>query len=269
MATTVKDALELMRGFAPEEYEYKAEYDNIGLIVGRLDNEVTKILCCLDVTEKVLDEAIREGAELIISHHPMIWTPIRNIRSDDVLGRKLLKAIEHGIAIYAAHTNLDFVRDGVNDFAAAQLGLRNVQPLEPYIDGEQGFGRVGDLANKVFITVLKGEVESVFKDKYVRVLSEPYAQVKRVAVINGAGGGDTRYIDMALKAGADCLVTADVKHHVAVYAADAGLAIIEPQHYAMEHEYIARLVQILKIEAKSTKMNVEVLQAESEISPCY
>lgn len=269
MATTVDKALSIMRGFAPEEYGYKAEYDNIGLIVGRPENKVTKILCCLDVTDKVLDEAIRTGAQLIISHHPMIWAPIKSIRGDDVLGRKLLKAIENKIAIYAAHTNLDFVRDGINDFAAAQLGLRNVKPLEPYIDAEQGVGRVGELANKVFITVLKGEVESVFNDKFVRILSEPYAQVKKIAVINGAGGGDTKYIDMALKEGADCLITSDIKHHVAVYAADAGLAIIEPQHYSLEHAYIARLVQTLKIEAKSKKINVEVMQAESDISPRY
>lgn len=269
MATTVEKALSLMRGFAPEEYQYKEEYDNIGLIVGRPENTVTKILVCLDVTDKVIDEAIREGAQLIISHHPMIWAPVKNIRGDNVLGRKLLNLIEHKIAVYAAHTNLDFVRDGVNDFAAAQLGLRNVRPLEPYIDEEQGFGRVGELANKVFITVLKGEVESVFNDRFVRILSEPYAQVKKIAVINGAGGGDTKYVDMALQAGADCLITADVKHHVAVYAADAGLAVIEPQHYAMEHAYIARLVQTLRIEAKSNKVNVEVVQAESESCPRY
>ena len=103
----------------------------------------------------------------------------------------------------------------------------------------------------------------------MRILSEPYAQVKKIAVINGAGGGDTKYIDMALAEGADCLITSDIKHHVAVYAADAGLAIIEPQHYSLEHAYIARLVQTLKIEAKSKKINVEVMQAESEISPRY
>ena len=269
MATTVREALELIRGFAPDEYEYKKEYDNIGLLCGRYEAEVTKILCCLDVTEKVISEAIEEGAQLIISHHPVIWSPISSVRSDDVLGRKLLRAIENGIAIFAAHTNLDFCPDGINDYVAEQLGLRNVTPLEKYNDGDAGFGRVGELANKVFITVLKGEVETVLKDKYVRIVGEPYAQVKRIAVINGAGGGDTAYVDMALKAGADCLVTADVKHHVAVYAADAGLCIIEPQHFTMEYAYISRLVQTLKIEAKSHKTDIEIIQAVSEVNPRF
>lgn len=268
MATTVKGALELLKSFAPEEYEFKEEYDNIGLICGNQDAEVNKILCCLDVTNKVLDEAINVGAQLIVSHHPMIYCPIKNVTSDDVLGRKLLKAIEHKIAIYASHTNLDFCPDGINDYVAVQLGLRNVEALKTY-DGDKGFGRVGELANKVYITVLKGEVETILRDNYVRIVAEPYAQVKRVAVINGAGGGDTAYVDMAVKAGADCLITADMKHHVAVYAMDCGLSVIEPQHYTMEHVYISRLVQNFKIEAKSSKADIEIVQAASDTNPRF
>lgn len=266
---TVCDAVKILKGFAPEQYAYRQDYDNIGLILGREDSLVSKVLCCLDVTEKVINEAISVGAELIISHHPMIFNPIYNVTSQSVVGRKLLKAAEHGISIYAAHTNLDFVRDGINDFVASLLGLRNCSPLEPYIDGEQGFGRVGELSNRVYCTVLKGEAMTVLKDNYVRIIGEPYAQVKKVAVINGGGGGDTKYIDMALKAGADCLVTADVKHHVAMYALESGLTIIEPQHFNMEHCYISRLVQILKIEAKAHKIELEIMQSQVEVNPRF
>ena len=269
MAITVGQALDVLRDFAPEEYGYKQEYDNIGLTIGDESKEVKRILCCLDVTMSVIDEAINLGAELIISHHPMIFYPIKNISADTVVGRKLLKAAEHGIAIYAAHTNLDFVRDGINDYVAQILGLHNVTSLEPYIDGETGYGRVGDLSNKVFSSVFKGEVETVLHDAYVRTVGEPYAQVKRVAVINGGSGGDTKYVDMAIKAGADCLVTADVKHHVAVYALESGITLIEPQHFTMEHCYIARLVQYLKIEAKARKSGVEILQSKAEHNPRY
>lgn len=269
MATTVGAALALLRDFAPEEYRYKEEYDNIGLILGDENRIVNRVLCCLDVTQSVIEEAVGLGVELIVSHHPMIYAPIKNIRGDDILGRKLLTAAEHGIAIYAAHTNLDFVRDGINDYVAQLLGLHSVEVIEPYIDGENGFGRVGELGNKVYCSVLKGEVESVLKDSYVRTIGEPYAQVKRVAVINGAGGGDTKYIDMAMHAGADCLITADVKHHVAVYALETGMTIIEPQHFTMEHCYISRLVQYLKIEAKARHADVEILQSQVEHNPRY
>lgn len=266
---TVGQAVQMLKDFAPEEYRYKAEYDNIGLILGDDAAPVGKVLCCLDLTERVIDEAIEAGAELIISHHPVIFCPISRITAADVLGRKLLKAARNGLAIYAAHTNLDFVRDGINDFVAASLGLRGIETLDPYIDSEQGLGRVGDLPNKVYCTVLKGEVETALKDNYVRVIGEPYAQVRRVAVINGAGGGDTKYIDLALAAGADCLVTADVKHHVAMYALESGLTVIEPQHFTMEHCYISRLVRILKIEAKARKINLEILQSTTEVNPRF
>ncbi len=269
MATTVKEALSILRDFAPEEYEYKADYDNVGLILGDENRAVTRVLCCLDVTMRVIDEAINMGAELIISHHPMIFYPVKNIRADNVTGAKLLKAAENGIAIYAAHTNLDFVSGGINDYVAQILGLRNIKSLEPYIDSEVGFGRVGDLANKVYCSVFKGEVESVLKDSYVRTVGEPYAQVKRIAVINGGGGGDTKYVDMAIAAGADCLVTADVKHHVAVYAFERGITLIEPQHYTMEHCYLARLVQNLRIEAKARKADIEIVLSQAEQNPRY
>ncbi|MDE6399209.1 MAG: Nif3-like dinuclear metal center hexameric protein [Clostridiales bacterium] len=269
MAITVGEAVAILRDFAPEEYGYKKEYDNIGLILGDESRTVTRVLCCLDVTMTVIDEAIRLDAELIISHHPMLFYPIQNVNASTVVGKKLLKAAENGIAIYAAHTNLDFVRDGINDYVAQMLGLHNVTSLEPYIDGETGYGRVGDLANKVYSSVLKGEVESVLKDAYVRTVGEPYAQVKRVAVINGGSGGDTKYVDMAIKAGADCLITADVKHHVAVYASESGITLIEPQHFTMEHCYISRLVQILKIEAKARKADIEIVQSQAEHNPRY
>ena len=269
MAIKVGEAVAILKDFAPEEYGYKEEYDNIGLILGDEEKEVSRVICCLDVTMRVIDEAIAAGAGLIIAHHPVIWNPVNRITAHTVLGRKLLKAAEHGIAIYAAHTNLDFVRDGINDYVASLLGLHNVTSLAPYIDGETGYGRVGDLSNKVYSSVFKGEVESVLHDGYVRTVGEPYAQVKRVAVIYGGSGGDTKYVDMAIAAGADCLVTADVKHHVAMYAWESGITLIEPQHFTMEHCYIARLVQTLKIEAKARKADVEIMQSQTEHNPRY
>ncbi len=266
---TVDQALKLIRNIAPEEYEYKKEYDNIGLMLGDKTASVTKILCCLDVTESVIDEAVSIGANLIISHHPFIWNPVKSITASTVQGRKILKAAKNEINIYSAHTNLDFTKDGINDYVANAIGLRNIEPLDKYVSDEIGFGRVGELSNKVYCTVLKGEIENVLRDGYVRIIGEPLAQVKRVAVINGGGGGDTAYIDMALAAKADCLITADVKHHVAMYARESGLTVIEPQHFNMEYVYISRLVQILKIEAKSGKLDVEIVQSAVENNPRF
>ena len=270
MAIKVSEVIDMLLSLAPEEYEYKEDYDNIGLILGDRNAPVTRAVCCLDVTEAVIDEAISLGAQLIISHHPMIfYPPLKRITADDVLGRKILKAARYGISVYAAHTNLDFAPDGINDFVAQKLGLRNIKPLITYNDGKAGFGRVGDLSGAVYCSVLKGEVETVLGDSYVRMVGEPYVQVRRVAVINGGGGGDTKYVDMAIKAGADCFITADVKHHVAMYAFENGVTLIEPQHYTMEQCYIARLVQNLRIEAKARKAEIDIVQSKNEHNPRF
>ncbi|MCH5163673.1 MAG: Nif3-like dinuclear metal center hexameric protein [Clostridiales bacterium] len=263
----VKEVLDVMKKIAPEQFAYNKEYDNVGLIVGDPESEVNRVLCCLDVTEDIIEEAISVGAGLIISHHPMIFRPIKSVTTLDVQGRKIFRAIQKGIAIYAAHTNLDFVRDGINEFVANELALMDIRPLEPYISDSEGFGRVGNLSGSMFASVLKAKVKALLKDDYVRIIGEPDSEVNRIAVINGAGGGDTSYIDMAIDAGADCLITADVKHHVAVYAREMKLTVIEPQHFTMEYVYISRLVQILKIETLAGKIKLDIVQSKREVNP--
>ena len=265
--TKVSDIAAAIEDFAP--LHLQEDYDNAGLQIGDPGMEVSGVLLCLDVTEEALDEALRRSCNMVVSHHPLIFRGLKQLTGRTDTERIAIRALRDNVAIYSAHTNLDFVRDGINDYVAQILGLHNVTSLEPYIDGETGYGRVGDLSNKVFSSVFKGEVETVLHDAYVRTVGEPYAQVKRVAVINGGSGGDTKYVDMAIKAGADCLVTADVKHHVAVYALESGITLIEPQHFTMEHCYIARLVQYLKIEAKARKSGVEILQSQAEHNPRY
>lgn len=265
----VKDIVSLLNNVAPETNVLKDEYDNVGLLVGRADAEVKRVLCCLVATEEVISEAGELGVQLIVAHHPMIYAPVKSVTDNDVTGRKILAAIERGIAVYAAHTNLDFSGGGINDFTAQLLGLLDVSVMQPYISDHEGLGRVGNLSGKMYAAVLKGQVENLFKDKYVRIIGEPYEYVSRVAIINGGGGGSTDYVDMALKSGADCLITADVKHHVAVYAKENGLTVIEPQHYTMEHCYITRLVQILKLEALSAKLDVEIIQSSKDINPRF
>ncbi|MBQ7224027.1 MAG: Nif3-like dinuclear metal center hexameric protein [Clostridia bacterium] len=264
---SVKDIVRLINAVAPECNAIKDGYDNVGLIVGKTENEVSKVLCCLDVTEEVLAEAIELDAQMIIAHHPMLFMPTNRVTDDTVLGRKIITAIESGIAIYAAHTSLDFTSGGINDYVAKLLRLENSRVMDPYISDIDGLGRVGDLAEKKLVTALKEEVEKIFSDAYVRVIGEPYDYVSRVAVINGAGGGDTSYVDLALDAGADCLITADLKHHVAVYAKENGITVIEPQHYTMEHVYISELVRILDEEAQETDLDVTFIQSEKDINP--
>jgi len=265
--STIFQITNILKAFAPEEHVFKPCNDNVGLLLGNDKAIVKKVLVCLDATDAVIDEAIALQAQLIISHHPFIFAPIKRINARDLLGKKIIKAIANGINIYSSHTNLDFVAGGINDFLASGLGLRNISPLDPYIDSQAGFGRVGELPNKMPAIEFKELVAQFLKDKNTRLIAKENASVKRIAVINGAGGADTSSIDMALKAGADCLVTADVKHHVAIYASELNLTIIEPDHYSSEHIFINRLTQILKIEAKSQNLGVEILQSKQDKNP--
>ncbi len=264
---TVKDVVALIESVAPEKN--KCDFDNVGLLVGRSNALVRRVLVCLDATTDVIDEAIKKNVQLIIAHHPMIFNPIKSVSDDTVLGNKILTAVENGIAIYAAHTNLDFTAGGINDFVAELLGLTEVTALEPYISESEGLGRIGKLPSRAFAGVLKGEIEELFRDRGVRIIGEPYSPVSRVAVINGAGGGDVEYVDRAKAAGADCLITAEVKHHVAVYAMESGLTVIECQHYTMEHCYLTRFMQMLKMEATHEKIDVEIIQSQRDVNPRF
>ena len=149
----VKDIVRLVNAIAPEVNVIPDDYDNTGLIVGKTETEVEKVLVCLDVTEEVLSEAIEKETQMIIAHHPMLFMPTNRVTDETTLGRKIITAIENGISIYASHTSLDFTAGGINDYLATLLRLEEVKPLDPYISEREGFGRVGDLgSNFWFIT---------------------------------------------------------------------------------------------------------------------
>ncbi len=263
---SVKDIIALIESIAPKEN--KCDFDNVGLLVGRIDAQVNKVLICLDATKEVIDEAIKVGAQLIISHHPMIFDSIKAVSSETLLGEKIILAIENGIAIYAAHTNLDFSSSGINDYLAELLGLTEVTTLDPYISENEGLGKVGKLSHACTAKELKSKIEKILDDKYIRIIGEPSFLIKKVAVINGSGG-DIEYMDMAKKAGADCLVTAEVKHHAAIYAREKGFTIIECQHYTMEHCYLGSFTELLERKATQKKLSVEFLQSKRETNPRF
>ena len=264
----VKDLILIMQAIAPEQYTYDRDYDNVGLMVGDEQTEVTKVLCCLDVTEHVLDEAIAVGAQLIISHHPMIFGGIKNVTASSSLGKKIIKAIKNGISVYSAHTNLDFVKGGINDYLAELLNLTDVVPLEPYISAQEGFGRIGNI-KETTAKALKEFLMQVLDDDYISIIGEPDALINRIAIINGAGGGDIAHFNLAKKLGADSFLTGEVKHHVAIFARENGITVFDAQHFTLEHVYISRLVEILKTKLIENNCFVDIMQSQSEVNPRF
>lgn len=258
----IKDILAIMRDFAPEDRTEPDFEDNAGLLIGSEKGGAQKVLVCLDCTENVVKEAARKGSRLIISHHPVIFRAVKRVTDEDPTGRVILAAARNGISVYSAHTNLDFCDGGMNDFCAELMGLKNIRPLKT----ESGvkIGRAGE-REKIKLSAFAKELSAKFDDCYVRVVGDD-ADIETVAVVNG-GGGDISLTELARRSGADCYVTADVPHHVMLYARACGFPLVIMQHYTMERIYIKKLVGILAAEAEKRGLRVSFEAAESENCP--
>lgn len=216
------------------------EWDNVGLLAGRPDRTVTRALVALDVTEGVAQEAVETGANLIVSHHPVMncaWHPVQTVRDDDPQGRLLLGLIEAGVGVICMHTNLDAAEGGVNDALAARLGLRDVEKLE----GGDGILRVGTVAEQTCGT-FAAFVKQALDAGSVR-FTDSGRPVRRVAVGGGACGG---YFRAAAQAGCDALVTADVKYDQFLDARALGLMLLDAGHFPTENVVCPVLAEYLR-----------------------
>ncbi|MDD6489013.1 MAG: Nif3-like dinuclear metal center hexameric protein [Clostridia bacterium] len=227
--TTVQKIYEYIDSIAP--FETAMSFDNVGLLVGNPQQTVTKVLVTLDVTSKVIDEAVKKGAELIISHHPVIFNPIKNVLSDSVP----FLAAKNNITIISAHTNLDVARDGVNDSLAEKIG---VQIDECFDEDCAVFGH------------LESEIESVEFAEQIKTRLECNglrftnrdSKIKNVVVSCGAGGDN---IFLAKKLNADAFVTGEIKHHEIIFANENNIAVFDLGHYQSENHITEKLTKKL------------------------
>ena len=236
----VKEITDLIESFAP--LAWQEHYDNAGLIVGRYDDEVNRILLAVDVTEEVLDEAEREGCDMIISHHPIIFHPLKRLNSATYVERCVERAIRRGIALYACHTNLDSAPDGMSWRLAQILGLERCELLENSVKGEGvGFGVVGELPEGVEPIAWLRQVKERLSLGVIRH-SEPVTNVvRRVALCTGAGAS---LIGEARRAGADLYLTADLKYNDFM-TPDKALMVADIGHFESEYCAIDILFDIL------------------------
>ncbi|MBO5894016.1 MAG: Nif3-like dinuclear metal center hexameric protein [Alistipes sp.] len=204
----VRDITSAIESFAP--LGLQESYDNSGLIVGRPDDEVNRVLLAVDVNEEVLQEAIDEGCDMIVTHHPIIFHPMKRFNSATYVERCVEKAIRQGIVLYAAHTNLDSTPEGMSWRVAQMVGLEHVEVLQPNGDNGEGFGVVGELAQEEAAEKFLHRVMQIFNVKVLRHSDIVKPQVRKVAICTGAGGS---LIDCAREAGADIYLTADLKYN--------------------------------------------------------
>ena len=255
--TTVNEILEFMETLAP--MSLKMEWDNAGLLCGSKDTPVTKILVALDPFEHVCQEAADWGAELIVTHHPLIFDPQRSITDGTSVGRSILSLCRNGISAINAHTNLDQAAGGVNDILAQILGLNNIKTI---CENEQQLLRCGDVPEQTLDTFL-ASVKERLNCEGLRYCDSG-KKVHKVAVGGGACGSD---LYDALNAGCDTFVTADVKYNQFWDAQESGLNLIDAGHFCTENPVCRYLAE--KISAVFPHVEVKISETHADCVKYY
>ena len=251
MSVTIGEVYRRIDEFAP--FALQDEWDNAGLLAGSADQVVEDILCALDLNNGVLREAIDRQAQLIVTHHPILFRGRKNLREDDAEGRLLCGLVRSGIGLIAAHTNFDNAVPGVNGALAAELGLRDVQAHK---DGMRiGVTEISTLG------AFRRHVERVLGGP-VRSYGEDDRRIARVALLGGAGGD---FAAQARLLGADVYLTGEIAHHKAWDAYSEGMCVLEAGHAATELPAISMLASALQIGPDGVKWNVRVHTSEAEM----
>ncbi len=245
-----RDVLREIDSLAP--FDTQADFDNSGLLVGDPEREVTGIHVALDVTRRVLDEAEAAGANLIVTHHPLMFSPRKTVTEDDFEGALICRMIRAGIGLIAAHTNLDAAPGGTNDTLAALCGLTDTA-------GEGTWLRVGNLPAGTTLGGLRDFLERELRT-VVRVYGQfaPDHPLRRLGICTGAGS-DAWAEAAAL--GADAFLTGEIRHHHALAMTDAGVAGLEAGHFATEEPGIFALADTLQTRADALQWNVRITRS--------
>jgi dinuclear metal center YbgI/SA1388 family protein len=257
MTPKLKDLLDVLEQIAPSRLA--EPWDNPGLQVGSYSQEIKKIFFALDPTLRALRSAFKAGAQLLLTHHPLIFKPLSRLEIQAYPQNVIFEAVRNKISIVAAHTNLDVAKGGMNDILADMMELQEVEVLRKTNEDNDGvgLGRIGDLNEPTNLLGVVSNVKRILGAEKVRLVGEEDAMVRRLAVVAGSGGS---LVPLAFQKGADLLLTGDVSHHHALEAEALGIALIDSGHFHTEKatfsNFTCRLEE--KILAKGWEVTVEV-----------
>ena len=269
---TVEHITALLERLAP--IHLAEDWDNVGLLVGNPASEVRRIMTCLTITPTSLAEALDRGADLIVTHHPLPFRPLRRLTTDTTEGRLLLDLIAGRVAVYSAHTAFDSAASGINQRLATGLALRDVSPLvaaeeitavdntTAEQDAALGTGRWGHVDPAVTLSEMADRVKTLLAVDLVRVVGDVDQPIKCVATACGSGG---TLLDAARRAGCDCLVTGETNFHTCLEAEATGVALILPGHFASERFAVEALAQQLASDLEG----VDVWASQHERDPIH
>lgn len=231
---------------------YAESWDNVGLLLGNRKKKVSKIYVAVDATDEVVDEAILMEADMIITHHPLIFSAMKKITTDDFIGRRIVKMLENGICYYAMHTNFDVTH--MADLAADKIGLTARSVLDVTYEGETGkagIGKAGLLPEEMTVSQVAELVKHQFGLEQVKIFGEPLRKVQTAGICPGSGKS---VIGNAIKTGVEVLITGDIDHHEGIDAIARGLTIIDAGHYGLEHIFVPFMVQYLERECSGVEI---------------
>ena len=268
MKPTTKDLLKLVDAIAP--FGLAEEWDNSGLQVGNPDWPAGRVLIALDVTVEAMAEAVAWGADLVLTHHPLMIRPQNSINFGSMPGAIVALAAADQISVVSAHTNLDKAQGGLNDCFAEKIGLMGVTRLQPLSLGEgertpaPGLGRIGELDQPMPLFEFADMIKSNLGIPGLRVVGNRDCMVKKAAVCTGSGAS---LVQEFLCSGADVFITGDMKYHEAREIEQAGLALIDVGHFASEHIVVELLVQRLVSSAETAGFEIDVRGFDGETDP--
>ena len=246
----LKQIIDIIESVAPRRQQ--EAWDNSGLQVGDSSRDIHSVLLAVDVSETVVAEAIKEGCDMIVSHHPLLFHGLKQVTGATPQERCLAEAIRHNIAIYSSHTSMDKALRGVSGRMAEQLGLQEIRILVPSAEDERvGLGVIGTLPKPILWSAWLHHVQQVFNAPYVRYTDPVRATISRVALCGGAGA---EFLPDAIAAGADTYLSADMKYHD-MQAAAGQIMAVDIDHWASEHftrDIFAELLQD-KVQVKVAK----------------
>lgn len=277
MSATVAEIIKIMDQLAPPLLA--EEWDNVGLQIGDPRLPVRRIWVALDPSPEVVKAACQKEVDLLITHHPLIFRPLKSIDFATPGGSSIRMAAHHQMAIFSAHTNLDIVRDGVNDVLAQRLGMRNLSVLQPVKVGERakedirpltggqteyGIGRIGSLAKAGSLKSLVSLVKKKLKLDFVKIAGDLEMKITQVAICSGSGSS---LMQAFLSSKAQAYISGDIHYHDAREAEDANRGIIDIGHFPSEHLMVDALAQQLEKIISKAGIEAEIMACTIEKDP--
>ena len=227
---TLRAVIEALETIAP--LRLAADWDSVGLLIGTRRSQIDRLMTCLSLTPEVAAEAVREKAEMVVTHHPLPFRPVQRITADTATGRVLLDLIHAGIAVWSSHTAWDSAAGGINDQLAALLGLDHVTPIEPdSLHALAGFGRAGTAPAGWSVAHLSRHIAGRLQTTGVHLVGDSDREAGRVGIVCGSGGDSLAAVRLA---GCTTFLTGEIKLHQALEARADGLAVIAVGHHASE-----------------------------------